>query len=124
MAFLGVFALASCEQYDLDERMPEWLGSSIYDYLQEEGYDTVDANLHLGFKADERDYGVGAQILRSLGVSKMRLITNNPVKRIGLESYGLEVTENIPLEIKPNQFNEFYLETKRNKMGHLLKNIK
>ncbi len=92
--------------------------------LQENGMDTVDANLHLGYQADERDYGVGAQILRNLGISKMRLMTNNPVKRIGLESYGLEVTENIPLEIKPNQFNEFYLETKRNKMGHLLKNIK
>ena len=92
--------------------------------LQEEGYDTVDANLHLGFKADERDYGVGAQILRSLGVSKMRLITNNPVKRIGLESYGLEVTENIPIEVAPNKFNKFYMNTKKDRMGHTLKNIK
>ena len=92
--------------------------------LQEEGYDTVDANLHLGYKADERDYGVGAQILRSLGVSKMRLLTNNPVKRIGLESYGLEVTENLPLEVTPNKFNEFYMETKKTKMGHVLKNKK
>lgn len=92
--------------------------------LQEEGYDTVDANLHLGFKADERDYGVGAQILRSLGVSKMRLITNNPVKRIGLESYGLEVTENIPIEVTPNKFNKFYMKTKKDRMGHTLKNIK
>ncbi|HKM44683.1 MAG TPA: bifunctional 3,4-dihydroxy-2-butanone-4-phosphate synthase/GTP cyclohydrolase II [Dysgonamonadaceae bacterium] len=92
--------------------------------LQEEGYDTVDANLHLGFKADERDYGVGAQILRSLGVSKMRLITNNPVKRIGLESYGLEVTENIPIEVAPNKFNKFYMKTKKDRMGHTLKNIK
>lgn len=92
--------------------------------LQEEGYDTVDANLHLGYKADERDYGVGAQILRSLGVSKMRLITNNPVKRIGLESYGLEVTENIPIEVTPNKFNKFYMETKRRKMGHVLKGLK
>ena len=92
--------------------------------LQEEGYDTVDANLHLGYKADERDYGVGAQILRSLGVSKMRLLTNNPVKRIGLESYGLEVTENIPLEVAPNKFNKFYMETKKTKMGHVLKRLK
>ena len=92
--------------------------------LQEEGYDTVDANLHLGYKADERDYGVGAQILRSLGVSKMRLLTNNPVKRIGLESYGLEVTENIPLEVKPNTHNKFYMQTKKTKMGHILKSLK
>lgn len=92
--------------------------------LQEEGYDTVDANLHLGYKADERDYGVGAQILRSLGVSKMRLLTNNPVKRIGLESYGLEVTENLPLEVITNKFNEFYMETKKTKMGHVLKSLK
>lgn len=92
--------------------------------LQEEGYDTVDANLHLGYQADERDYGVGAQILRSLGVSKMRLLTNNPVKRIGLESYGLEVTENIPLEVTPNKHNKFYMETKKTKMGHVLKRLK
>ena len=92
--------------------------------LQEEGYDTVDANLHLGYKADERDYGVGAQILRSLGISKMRLITNNPVKRIGLESYGLEVTENIPIEVTPNKFNKFYMETKKTRMGHVLKGLK
>lgn len=92
--------------------------------LQEDGYDTVDANLHLGYKADERDYGVGAQILRSLGVTKMRLLTNNPVKRIGLESYGLEVTENLPLEIAPNKFNEFYMETKKTRMGHVLKSLK
>ena len=92
--------------------------------LQEEGYDTVDANLHLGYKADERDYGVGAQILRSLNVSKMRLLTNNPVKRIGLESYGLEVTENVPLEVTPNRYNKFYMETKKSKMGHILKDLK
>lgn len=92
--------------------------------LQEEGYDTVDANLHLGYKADERDYGVGAQILRSLGVSSMRLLTNNPVKRIGLESYGLKVTENIPLEVATNHYNEFYMETKKSKMGHVLKKLK
>lgn len=88
--------------------------------LQEKGMDTVDANLHLGYKADERDYGVGAQILRNLGVTKMRLMTNNPVKRIGLESYGLEVIENIPIEITPNEYNQFYMETKKNKMGHIL----
>ncbi len=92
--------------------------------LQENGMDTVDANLHLGYQADERDYGVGAQILRNLDITKMRLMTNNPVKRIGLESYGLEVTENVPLEIIPNEYNKFYLETKRNRMGHVLRNIK
>lgn len=90
--------------------------------LQEEGLDTVDANLHLGYKADERDYGVGAQILRNLGVTKMRLMTNNPVKRIGLESYGLEVVENVPIEITPNKYNHFYMETKKKKMGHILRN--
>lgn len=91
--------------------------------LQEKGLDTVDANLHLGYKADERDYGVGAQILRSLGIRKMRLMTNNPKKRIGLESYGLEVVENVPLEIRPNKYNRFYMQTKKNKMGHLLNDI-
>ncbi|HOV71057.1 bifunctional 3,4-dihydroxy-2-butanone-4-phosphate synthase/GTP cyclohydrolase II [Anaerorudis cellulosivorans] len=91
--------------------------------LQEKGMDTVDANLHLGYRADERDYGVGAQILRNLGVTKMRLMTNNPVKRIGLESYGLEVVENVPLEIMPNKYNKFYMETKKNKMGHKLRNL-
>ena len=88
--------------------------------LQEEGYDTVDANLHLGFDADERDYGVGAQILREIGVKKMKLMTNNPVKRIGLEAYGLEITENVGIEIKPNPYNERYLKTKKDKMGHTL----
>ena len=88
--------------------------------LQEKGMDTVDANLHLGYKADERDYGVGAQILRNLGVTKMRLMSNNPVKRIGLESYGLEVVENVPIEVTPNKYNHFYMETKKNKMGHVL----
>ena len=88
--------------------------------LQENGYDTVDANLHLGFNADERDYGVGAQILREVGVRKIRLMTNNPKKRIGLEGYGLEIVENIPLEIPPNPHNAFYMETKKRKMGHLL----
>ena len=88
--------------------------------LQEQGLDTVDANLHLGHKADERDYGVGAQILRMLGVQKMRLITNNPVKRIGLEGYGLEVVDNIPIEIEPNIYNLRYLRTKRERMGHNL----
>ena len=88
--------------------------------LQEEGLDTVDANLHLGFKADERDYGVGASILRDLGITKMRLMTNNPVKRAGLEGYGLEVVENVPIEIEKNKYNERYLETKKNRMGHTL----
>lgn len=92
--------------------------------LQEEGLDTVDANLHLGYLADERDYGVGAQILRSLGVSKMRLMSNNPTKRIGLEAYGLEVVENVPLEIEPNTYNHFYMETKKKRMGHQLKSFK
>lgn len=92
--------------------------------LQEEGLDTVDANLHLGYQADERDYGVGAQILRSLGVKNMRLMTNNPKKRIGLESYGLTVVDNVPLEVTPNKFNHFYMETKKKKMGHVLRNIK
>ncbi|WP_321424977.1 bifunctional 3,4-dihydroxy-2-butanone-4-phosphate synthase/GTP cyclohydrolase II [uncultured Bacteroides sp.] len=88
--------------------------------LQEEGFDTVDANLHLGFNADERDYGVGAEILREIGVRKMRLITNNPVKRIGLEAYGLEIVENVGIEITPNQYNERYLKTKKERMGHSL----
>ena len=88
--------------------------------LQEQGYDTVDANIHLGFDPDERDYGVGAAILRELGISKMRLMTNNPVKRIGLESYGLEIVENVPIEIKANPYDKFYLETKRKRMGHTL----
>ncbi len=88
--------------------------------LQEEGMDTVDANLCLGFKADERDYGVGAEILRKIGVHKMRLITNNPVKRIGLESYGLEVVENVSIEIEPNNYNSRYLHTKAERMGHTL----
>jgi 3,4-dihydroxy 2-butanone 4-phosphate synthase/GTP cyclohydrolase II len=92
--------------------------------LQEQGLDTVDANIHLGYKADERDYGVGAQILRNLGVSKMRLMSNNPKKRIGLESYGLEVVENVSIEITPNEHNLFYMKTKKDKMGHLLNKIK
>ncbi|MBP5277779.1 MAG: bifunctional 3,4-dihydroxy-2-butanone-4-phosphate synthase/GTP cyclohydrolase II [Prevotella sp.] len=88
--------------------------------LQEEGYDTVDANIHLGFKPDERDYGCGAQILRQLGIRKMRLLTNNPVKRVGLESYGLEIVENIPIETTPNPYNIRYLTTKKERMGHSL----
>ena len=91
--------------------------------LQENGYDTVDANVHLGFKPDERDYGVGANILRLLGVRKMRLLTNNPVKRVGLESYGLEVVENVPIEIEPNKYNRFYMHTKKTRMGHNLHNV-
>lgn len=88
--------------------------------LQEEGYDTVEANVKLGFNMDDRDYGIGAQILRDLGVSKMRLMTNNPKKRTGLIGYGLEIIENIPLEIKSNKHNELYLKTKKDKMGHAL----
>ena len=88
--------------------------------LQEEGYDTVDANTHLGFKPDERDYGCGAQILRQLGIQKMRLLTNNPVKRVGLEAYGLEIVENVPIEVVPNEYNLRYLQTKQSRMGHTL----
>lgn len=88
--------------------------------LQEQGDDTVDANVHLGFKPDERDYGVGAQILRELGIGQIRLITNNPVKRVGLEGYGLTIVENVAIEIQPNEFNERYLKTKKERMGHLL----
>ncbi|MEX1190593.1 MAG: bifunctional 3,4-dihydroxy-2-butanone-4-phosphate synthase/GTP cyclohydrolase II [Brumimicrobium sp.] len=89
--------------------------------LQEEGLDTIQANEKLGFKSDNRDYGIGAQILRDLGVRKMRLMSNNPTKRTGLIGYGLEVVENVPLEIESNKHNKFYLETKRDKMGHSLK---
>ncbi|MBP5731502.1 MAG: GTP cyclohydrolase II, partial [Bacteroidaceae bacterium] len=88
--------------------------------LQEQGLDTVDANIHLGYGADERDYGVGAQILREIGVRKMRLITNNPTKRAGLDGFGLEIVENVPIEIKPNEYNANYLCTKAHRMGHEL----
>ena len=88
--------------------------------LQEEGMDTVDANICLGHQADERDYGVGAQILREIGIHKMRLLTNNPVKRVGLEAYGLEIVENVPIEVTPNPYNERYLHTKKDRMGHTL----
>ncbi len=89
--------------------------------LQEEGDDTVEANVHLGFRPDERDYGVGAQILREMGALKLRLMTNNPVKRVGLESYGIEIVENVPIEIQPNRWNERYMRTKKEKMHHDLK---
>jgi 3,4-dihydroxy 2-butanone 4-phosphate synthase/GTP cyclohydrolase II len=89
--------------------------------LQEEGLDTLEANLKLGFKGDERDYGIGAQIIRDLGIKKMRLMSNNPTKRTGLMGYGLEIIENVPLEIASNKHNELYLQTKRDKMGHQLK---
>ena len=86
--------------------------------LQEQGEDTVEANVHLGFRPDERDYGVGAQILREMGALKLRLMTNNPVKRVGLESYGIEIVENVPIEIQPNRWNERYMRTKKEKMHH------
>ena len=89
--------------------------------LQEEGEDTVEANIHLGFRPDERDYGVGAQILREMGARKLKLMTNNPVKRVGLESYGIEIVENVPIEIQPNKWNERYMRTKKDKMHHDLK---
>lgn len=91
--------------------------------LQESGMDTVEANLCLGFKADERDYGVGANILHDLGVTKMRLMTNNPLKRVGLTGYGLTVVENVPIEIEPNDYNRFYLHTKKDRMGHDLHKV-
>ncbi|MDD4760017.1 MAG: GTP cyclohydrolase II, partial [Bacteroidaceae bacterium] len=88
--------------------------------LQEEGYDTVDANIHLGYNPDERDYGIGAQILREIGIRKMRLLSNNPVKHAGLEGFGLQIVENVPIEITPNEYNERYLRTKKERMGHTL----
>lgn len=88
--------------------------------LQEQGDDTVDANIHLGFDPDLRDYGVGAQILRELNITKLRLITNNPAKRVGLDGYGLEIVENVPIQIQPNEYNERYLRTKKERMGHIL----
>ena len=91
--------------------------------LQEQGMDTVEANIHLGHRADERDYGVGAQILNMIGVRKMRLLTNNPVKRIGLQGYGLEIVENVPIEIEPNNYNRFYMHTKKQLMGHDLHKV-
>jgi 3,4-dihydroxy 2-butanone 4-phosphate synthase/GTP cyclohydrolase II len=91
--------------------------------LQEKGLDTVEANVQLGFQPDPRDYGIGAQILASLGIRKMRLMTNNPTKRVGLESYGLEVIERVPIEMQPNPVNRDYLETKKVKMGHLLTHL-
>ena len=92
--------------------------------LQDEGFDTVEANLHLGFGVDERDYGVGAQILRELGICKMKLMTNNPVKRAGIEGYGLKVSEIVNIEIEPNEHNERYMRTKRDRMGHFLQKFK
>lgn len=91
--------------------------------LQEEGLDTVDANLHLGFKADERDYGVGASIMHELGINKVRLMTNNPIKRVGLEGYGIEIVDNVPIEVSYNEHNERYMRTKKDRMGHNLHNI-
>ena len=91
--------------------------------LQENGLDTVDANLHLGHQADERDYGVGANILHELGIKKMNLLTNNPMKRIGLEGYGLEIVKNVPLEVAPNEYNSRYMHTKKERMGHVLSKL-
>ena len=91
--------------------------------LQENGYDTVDANIHLGFDPDERNYGIGAQILRAMKATNLRLMTNNPVKRVGLESYGIQISRIVPLEIQPNPYNRFYMETKKRRMGHQLKNL-
>lgn len=91
--------------------------------LQEQGLDTVEANIHLGHNADERDYGVGAQILNLLGIRQMRLMTNNPVKRIGLEGYGLKVVENVPIEVEPNAYNLRYMHTKKERMGHTLEKV-
>jgi 3,4-dihydroxy 2-butanone 4-phosphate synthase/GTP cyclohydrolase II len=88
--------------------------------LQEQGQDTVEANIHLGFRPDERDYGVGAQILQLLGAKHLKLLTNNPVKRVGLESYGIEIVENIAIEIAPNFYNRHYMRTKKEKMNHNL----
>ena len=96
---------------------------AAYKLQQEEGLDTVDANIHLGFKPDERDYGCGAQMLRHLGVHKMRLMTNNPKKRVGLEAYGLEIVENVPIDVTPNKYDYRYLRTKKERMGHELKNV-
>ncbi len=92
--------------------------------LQENGMDTVDANTHLGHNADERDYGVGAHILRELGISRMKLMTNNPIKRVGLEAYGLEISEIVPVEVTPNEHNAYYMQTKKERMGHILRLLK
>ena len=105
--------------YLLQEGRGIGIFNKIHAYkLQEEGQDTVEANLSLGFEDDERDYGVGASILRELGLGKIKLLTNNPVKRAGLEGYGLEIVDNIPLVIEPNIHNKEYLATKELKMGH------
>ena len=92
--------------------------------LQEEGYDTVEANLKLGFQADQRDYGIGAQILRDLGIRKMKLMSNNPRKRTGLTGYGLEIVETVPIQMELNEHNTNYLKTKKEKLGHTLDQIK
>ena len=104
----------------------EWRGIGLINKLkayklQEEGYDTLEANLELGFKGDARDYGVGAQILIATGVKKMKLLSNNPKKRTGLIGYGLEITETVPIEVECNIHNKNYLKTKKDKMGHSLK---
>ena len=108
------------EEYEQEGRGIGLMNKIAAYKLQEEGLDTVEANIHLGFKPDERDYGCGAQILRKLGVQKMKLLTNNPVKRVGLEAYGLQIVENIPIEVTPNMYNIRYLKTKKTRMGHTL----
>ena len=123
---LGSMRCDCGEQLHKSLQMIEAEGKGVLIYMQqegrgiEEGLDTVEANIHLGFKPDERDYGCGAQMLRHLGVRKMRLMTNNPTKRVGLEAYGLEIVENVPIEITPNPYDYRYLKTKQDRMGHEL----
>ena len=128
-----IFGSMRCECGEQLHRAMELIeqeGRGVIVYLNQEGRgiglmdNTVEANLHLGHRADERDYGVGAQILQQLGVQQMRLMSNNPIKRVGLEGYGLEVVETIPLEIQPNEYNAFYMQTKKERMGHILHNVK
>ena len=120
-----IYAGVNDHQVDLFEgqyRVPNGMAYNSYVILDEKTavMDTVDANVHLGFLPDEREYGVGAQILHELGVHKMRLLTNNPVKRVGLEAYGLEIVENVPIEVPVTPYDEKYMRTKKERMGHTL----